>query len=687
MKVIWSTRNHKGKKYLLATTGMALVASTMVGAVTPAHAAESGEQTTTSAPVGDTSSAATSTEGTDTTSSTTSESPATTTPTVISTDDAKVVASKAIIYTDGADIFVLKSTSTGGKAGTAVKVYDATNKEIGAGTVNADLSIEIELKDKVKNGAVLKIGVANADNTEGKVNYNVQYMILDKSLAIGDNSSTSSNTTTTGGTTSTSNSSPATNNTSTTNSSTTTGTTTNTNTSTTTETTTTKPTTNVTSVTSGAYMNSILANAQVISYNNELIFFSKNIKNGKVGSSVVIKNESGKQIGTGTLNDNGTVSATIKDKVAMYSKLIVSATNKDGKAEQATMAVTYLVLGTADLIEKVNATLNTSTGTTDTTSTTPNTNTDTNNSTPNDKQPKLVAKNGKSYAIADLAVKIVEQANNKSALKIEILDTKQNVKLPALEDRITVKYNVTNGKFYIGDTQIAGTVPKDFALKNKRIVRLTDGSGTTVPHEVVNDTLTFTTYEFSNLLITNSYSAEFEDISNSYSKNEIVSLNKYLIATGTTATQYSPRKEITRAEFAVMVSRALELKPKAFSVDFVDVEGKWYEKEVQALFEAGLIKGFDDGSFGGNAPLTREQATVILSRMLEYMGTDIKSKSTAKLDDAAQVAGYAKSAVNFLAEHEVISSGKGISFSPKKNLNRQEMAKMLSRSLSISSWY
>jgi hypothetical protein len=227
------------------------------------------------------------------------------------------------------------------------------------------------------------------------------------------------------------------------------------------------------------------------------------------------------------------------------------------------------------------------------------------------------------------------------------------------------------------------------SYENLRAVHVnTDGSYSTVPHYVSEDhsKLVITTNNPDNLLITSRVASNFTDTKGLYSEQEVEDLFNYVITTGTTATTYSPYQDITRSQFAAMIARALELKPKG-AYAFKDGANQWYAKDVQALYEAGIITGYGDGTFGGGDKLTRQQAAAMIERMLRYMGVDTKVTENVDLADLNKVLDYAKPAVQFLAQHDILNHGEDVAFNPYNHLNRAQMAKMLMRSLRLSDWY
>lgn len=56
-----------------------------------------------------------------------------------------------------------------------------------------------------------------------------------------------------------------------------------------------------------------------------------------------------------------------------------------------------------------------------------------------------------------------------------------------------------------------------------------------------------------------------------------------------------------------------QYQPEPKTVD--DVTGHWAEKAIRRCMERGLLKGYPDGSFGPDRPVTRAELAVILDRL------------------------------------------------------------------------
>lgn len=116
-------------------------------------------------------------------------------------------------------------------------------------------------------------------------------------------------------------------------------------------------------------------------------------------------------------------------------------------------------------------------------------------------------------------------------------------------------------------------------LDNARAVRINRSRNSivrhsAVPHKNTNDGLKITSNNLENILITSKISEPFVDVDDmDWFKQDVEEAYNYGFTTGTTATTYSPYSDINRAQFAVMIARALEMKAANESSDLKDVNG------------------------------------------------------------------------------------------------------------------
>lgn len=178
---------------------------------------------------------------------------------------------------------------------------------------------------------------------------------------------------------------------------------------------------------------------------------------------------------------------------------------------------------------------------------------------------------------------------------------------------------------------------------------------------------------FSTYAAVSKPAAAFTDISASSSAEAIQALANKLIIQGTSATTFSPKSSLTRAEFTALLTRALGLRTDA-NVTFTDVSSTaWYAQDVAAASKAGLILGIGNGKFAPTQNVTRQELAVILDRALKLTGTELKSAnpSFTTYSDSAKVAPYAKDSLQTLSAAGIIGSDTGSSFNPVAPATRE----------------
>lgn len=279
-----------------------------------------------------------------------------------------------------------------------------------------------------------------------------------------------------------------------------------------------------------------------------------------------------------------------------------------------------------------------------------------------------------------------EDKDDKIEISIDESENLENI------DEITIKgdgiYVTIDGK-----EQKVSDAKNDLDFSKLRVLRDNDKvADSTVMHYTTDSSLVITSKNLKNLYITSTMPVPFTDIKDNqwYQYKEIESLFNYIIVEGTTATTYSPKASITRSDFAVMVARALELTSIKTKTGYTlkDLNGKWYAEEVQALVNLGIIEGFPDGTFDGSKALSRQQAAVIISRMLEYLHVDTHTTNKdIKFADVQKISDYAKASVKFLAQNNILVNGENVNFNPHNDLTRDHMAKVLEKSLRLSDFY
>jgi hypothetical protein len=141
---------------------------------------------------------------------------------------------------------------------------------------------------------------------------------------------------------------------------------------------------------------------------------------------------------------------------------------------------------------------------------------------------------------------------------------------------------------------------------------------------------------------------------------------------------FAPDDKVTRAEFAKMLLRALDLDNSSAKGGFADVKsGDWFAPYVAAAVEQGIIFGRSASEFDPNATITRAEMAAMIARAVKAVhGTEDVADVEAALagfSDAGQISPSLKKSVAFVASHKIVVGSNG-KFAPNSNATRAEAA-------------
>ncbi len=180
----------------------------------------------------------------------------------------------------------------------------------------------------------------------------------------------------------------------------------------------------------------------------------------------------------------------------------------------------------------------------------------------------------------------------------------------------------------------------------------------------------------------------FADVDNHWAKTEINSLASKLIIQGSGENTFNPEGKVTRAQIAVMIVRGLGLAPNASKAKFTDITAEqWYAGAVGAAVEAGIFRGYPDGTFQPNRAVTRQEVAAIILQALKTAGIQDALTESEKatylvgFKDTEKIDTWAKTAVALCVKAGVIRGDDKHQFAPQANCSRAEYAVMLKKML------
>ncbi|WP_162463258.1 cadherin-like beta sandwich domain-containing protein [Paenibacillus psychroresistens] len=149
---------------------------------------------------------------------------------------------------------------------------------------------------------------------------------------------------------------------------------------------------------------------------------------------------------------------------------------------------------------------------------------------------------------------------------------------------------------------------------------------------------------------------------------------------------FQPNSSVTRAEFAVMLFRAMEFQDKPGELSFTDSEkiGSWAKNAISQLVSLGIISGYGDGSFQPDKKITRAEMIVMLARAMNKlyeMAVD-PNENTAFADNSI-IPLWAKAEVAAVAKKGLLQGQEGNKFAPNAMATRAEAISVLLRILEL----
>lgn len=148
------------------------------------------------------------------------------------------------------------------------------------------------------------------------------------------------------------------------------------------------------------------------------------------------------------------------------------------------------------------------------------------------------------------------------------------------------------------------------------------------------------------------------------------------VITGITAERFAPERDLTRAQAASLLARALDLRdvqPPFADVDADDV----HAGAIGAVVDAGIAGGTSATTFDPAGLLRRDQLATLLANLAE-----LDPVAGSVFDDVPE-ANVHRERINAVAEAGITTGVTPTTFAPSRTVTRAQMASFLSRTLDL----
>lgn len=170
----------------------------------------------------------------------------------------------------------------------------------------------------------------------------------------------------------------------------------------------------------------------------------------------------------------------------------------------------------------------------------------------------------------------------------------------------------------------------------------------------------------------------FNDIESHWAKESILNMLKHNIMNGISEASFSPNKPLTRSQGAVILVRALGLEKSDDVISgFSDVSSNyWAKEEIDIAAYHGIIKGYDDGRFLPEKPITREEMAAMLDRVVAKSYVNRVNK--IGFDDISDKR-WSYESIDKMARAGIIKGFEDNTFRPVESVTRGQVAALMDR--------
>ncbi len=174
--------------------------------------------------------------------------------------------------------------------------------------------------------------------------------------------------------------------------------------------------------------------------------------------------------------------------------------------------------------------------------------------------------------------------------------------------------------------------------------------------------------------VTSHAAGRFSDTAGHWAESYINDAVKENIISGYPDGRFRPDRAVTRAEFASMVNKALGNNGTE-SISFSDVShNAWYYSDIAKALSAAYTAGYDDNTFRPNNPITRQEAAVMISRIVPAYGEDGNLKA---YPDNSRIADWAYESMEKINGKGYLGAYNDGRIHPQDQLTRAQTAKII----------
>lgn len=175
---------------------------------------------------------------------------------------------------------------------------------------------------------------------------------------------------------------------------------------------------------------------------------------------------------------------------------------------------------------------------------------------------------------------------------------------------------------------------------------------------------------------------EYPDVdSTKWYYNTIKYVSEHKLMTGYDEGTFGPENDMSRGEFTTVLYRIAGNPTVEYKESYPDVSrDMFYAKPITWAKYNSVVSGYNDGTFGPNDKITREQLATILYRFEKFSGGSLYAMGDySKFKDGKQVSEYASEAMKWAIGNGLIKGNDDGRLAPQDNVTRAVCATIIAR--------
>lgn len=172
-------------------------------------------------------------------------------------------------------------------------------------------------------------------------------------------------------------------------------------------------------------------------------------------------------------------------------------------------------------------------------------------------------------------------------------------------------------------------------------------------------------------------SPDFTDLTNHWAKSAIEQAVSKGIVNGYEDNTFRPNGQVSRAEFVAMLGRALPTTEDTYTyASFSDEQDipAWVEPYLAPIAGAGIIGGYEDGTFRPSQRITRAELAVIIARAHQL---ETSPDAALTFADASDIPTWARAEVAAAHAAGLMNGREGNVFAPQVFATRAEAVSLI----------